>query len=95
MFLFRGEIATFKLFQNLAKSSQRRRGILSAALLTLLCSLFPVPCSLLYADSSVWNAVKAGHITWSNAETNWLDNGDLVITYKTFIKNTQLEGGHE
>ena len=47
-----------------------------------------------FADSSVWNAVEAGHITWSNATTNWV-GGDLVITYKTFIKNTQLEGGHE
>ena len=44
----------------------------------LLVSLAPTA----RADSSVWNAVEAGHLTWSNATTNWVD-GDLVITYKT------------
>ena len=59
-----------------------RRLAAATALLSLICSLFPVPCSLLYADSSVWNAVEAGHLTWSNATTNWVD-GEGVITYKT------------
>ena len=48
---------------------------------TVALSTFHLPLST-FADPSVWNAVEAGHLTWSNATTNWVD-GDLVITYKT------------
>ena len=50
----------------------------ATALLALACSLFPVPCSLLYADSTVWNAVEQGHLTWSNATTNWVGGEGLL-----------------
>ena len=65
-----------KFIQSFAKSKKRW------VALAILCSLFPLPSSLLYANS-VWDAVQAGHLTWSNATTNWLANGDLVIKYNT------------
>ena len=40
----------------------------------------------------MWEAVEAGHVTWSNATTNWLANGDLVITYKTGSGTLHLPG---
>ena len=44
----------------------------------LLCFLAPAARA-----NSVWDAVQAGHLTWGNATTNWLANGDLVIKYNT------------
>ena len=43
-----------------------------------------------YANS-VWDAVEAGHITWTNASTNWV-GGDLVITYQTGEGSLHLPG---
>ena len=79
-------VAFFSSCVNAVGKLFTRHSLLAAAV-ALSTFLFPLST---FADSSVWNAVEAGHLTWSNATTNWVD-GDLVITYKTGEERRDLK----
>ena len=80
-----------KFLQNAVKSTlgaARVGPILATALLFVFSFSFSLSTR---ADSTVWQAVEKGHVTWSNATTNWVD-GDLILIYKTGSGSLHLPG---
>ena len=94
MFLFRGEIATIKLLQNRlcrrdvpVASGKTRRAAASTCAFLLACSLFPVPCSLLSAETGSAVVNGGGEVKFENAaSTNWVANAnggfDFLLTFE-------------